>query len=484
MKYFHEFRFDEQHGLLWQRGLRVPLTGKAAAVLAALMAAPEQRLTLNEILRRVWPDTHVTSGNIKVLVREIRQALGDNVHTPRFVRTLPHGYELIPRVSDVPTRLGTHPGAAFVGRQREMHAIETALADAEDGARRFVLVTGNPGVGKTALSEQAMREAARHGFAILHAACHRSSGPPEPLSPILDAIHRALTDLPHLRELIAPHAPALLQHLSDTERARSAQRNQVSLVPRLVREIVAAVEELAKHSPTMFVLDDVQWLDEASVDVVEALARRHHECRLIVLIAGRPSGSPSGQELSHLAAELLATEVGTAIHLTSLAQSDVEEYAMRRFGAEVAQSVGHLLFNASEGHPALLTASANALVRDGAIASSPGGWAVVGGTTDLAITVVNALEQVMERQLGELAPEERRLLASVSALGLEFSARKAARMSDQDPVSVERMLDRLARQGEIIARRDVRGHDGNAYQFTHVMYLEVLNGLAVTHAVT
>jgi predicted ATPase/DNA-binding winged helix-turn-helix (wHTH) protein len=484
MKYFAQFRFDDQHGLLWQSGLRVPLTAKAAAVLASLMAAPEQRLSLNEILRQVWPDTHVTSGNIKVLVREIRQALGDNVHTPRFVRTLPHGYELIPPVSNVPPRLGAHPEAVFVGRQRELYAITNVLADAENGARRTVLITGGPGAGKTALSEQAMRVAARHGFAILQSACLRSSGPPEPLSPILDAIHRALTDLPHLREVIAPHAPALLQHLSDADRARSAQRNQSSLFPRLVREIVAAVEELAKHSPTMFVLDDVQWLDEASVDVVEALARRHYDCRLVVLITSRPfTGSAAVLPLGRLAAELVATDVYTAFPLTPLGQSDIEEYALRRFGAQVAQTVGHLLFSASEGYPALLTASANALVRDGAIASSPGGWLVVGGTTDLAITVVNALEQVMERQLGELAPEERRLLASVSALGLEFSARKAARVSNQDPASVERMLDRLARQGEIIARREVPGRDGDAYQFTHVMYLEVLNGLAVTDAV-
>jgi predicted ATPase len=483
MKYFAEFRFDEQHGLLWHHGVRVPLTGKAAAVLTSLIDAPEQRLTLNEILRQVWPDTHVTSGNIKVLVREIRQALADNVRAPRFVRTLPHGYEFIPRVADASHRLADRASAVFVGRTSQLAAVEQVLAAAHAGARGFVLVTGGPGSGKTAFSERALRIAARQGFTTISASCRRPSGVPEPLSPLLDAIHRLVADLPSVHDLMAVHAPALVQHLSEVG-VQATRRSTLTSLPRIERELVAAVEELAKEAPVMLVLDDVQWLDQASVEVIDALARRQHDARLVVLTTTRPlTGATTTPPLGRLARELELTGASTTLQLEPLSEAEVDEYAGRRFDLQVGQAVGHLLFNASEGQPALLAASANALVRDGVIGSSDDGWAVIGGPTELAITVVNALEEVMERQLADLSREERRLLASVSALGLEFSARKAAAVTNLDAAAVEKILDRLARQGDIIARRQGLGQAGSAYQFTHAMYLEVLTSLASSPAI-
>ena len=483
MKYFAEFRFDDQHGLLWHNGVRVPLTGKAAAVLMSLIDAPEQRLTLNEILRQVWPDTHVTSGNIKVLVREIRQALADNVRAPRFVRTLPHGYEFIPRVSDASHRVADRVAAVFVGRAPQLAAIEAALAAAQAGARGFVLVTGGPGSGKTAVCERALKMAARQGFTTISASCRRPSGTAEPLSPLLDAVHRLVADLPSVHDLMSVHAPALLQHLSEVG-VQATRRSTVTGLPRIVRELVAAVEELAKEAPVMLALDDVQWLDHASVEVIDALARRQHDARLVVLATTRPlTGAITTPPLGRLARELELSGASTTLPLEPLSEAEVQEYASRRFDLKVGQAVGHLLFNASEGQPALLAASANALVRDGVIGSSDEGWTVIGGPTELAITVVNALEQVMERQLADLSRDERRLLISVSSLGLEFSARKAATVTNLDATAVERILERLSRQGDIIARRQGLGQAGSAYQFTHAMYLEVLASLGSSGAI-
>ena len=113
MRYFGGFCFDETHGLLWQEGLRVPLTAKAAGVLACLIEAGERPLTKDEILRTVWQDTHVTPDNVKVLVREIRHALGDDARAARYVRTLSHGaYTFIAPVQKTPPSTGSSTGAA------------------------------------------------------------------------------------------------------------------------------------------------------------------------------------------------------------------------------------------------------------------------------------------------------------------------------------------------------------------------------------
>src|SRR5262245_50851323 len=60
MRYFASFGFDDGCGLLWREGVRVPLTGKASAVLKCLMDADGQPVEKQHILSEVWGDTHVT----------------------------------------------------------------------------------------------------------------------------------------------------------------------------------------------------------------------------------------------------------------------------------------------------------------------------------------------------------------------------------------------------------------------------------------
>jgi predicted transcriptional regulator len=94
--------------------------------------------------------------------------------------------------------------------------------------------------------------------------------------------------------------------------------------------------------------------------------------------------------------------------------------------------------------------------------------------------MVGAIGGFLERQIAQLSRGDRALLTSVSALGLEFSIWKAARITGRDPASVEQILDRLSRSGDVIVRADGR-HTLDAlatYRFTHPMYLEVLNSAA------
>ena len=87
MKYFAPFRFDETERTLWREHDLLPLTRKAADLLACLMNAQGKWVAKNAILSTVWPDTHVHPDNIKVLIHEIRQTLRDDARNPRFIRS-------------------------------------------------------------------------------------------------------------------------------------------------------------------------------------------------------------------------------------------------------------------------------------------------------------------------------------------------------------------------------------------------------------
>src|SRR5215475_10568055 len=115
---FPPFRLDPDNALLWRGSTEIHLTPKAFAVLHCLIERHGQLVTKDVLLERVWPGTVVGDAVLKVCVREIRKALGDEVGAPRFVATVHRrGYRFIAGVTDSeprPVRNGA-PGQSAVG---------------------------------------------------------------------------------------------------------------------------------------------------------------------------------------------------------------------------------------------------------------------------------------------------------------------------------------------------------------------------------
>ena len=102
---FSPFRLDPDNALLWRGSTEIHLTPKAFAVLHCLVERHGQLVTKDVLLERVWPGTVVGDAVLKVCVREIRKALGDEVGAPRFVATVHRrGYRFIADVTDVDPR--------------------------------------------------------------------------------------------------------------------------------------------------------------------------------------------------------------------------------------------------------------------------------------------------------------------------------------------------------------------------------------------
>src|SRR3954471_9292787 len=147
MKYFLSHRFDERDGSLTRNGRALPITRKAADLLHCLIGHAGTMVPHATILATVWPDAHVQPDNVKVLVRELRRALGDEPHTPRYIRSEPgRGYAFVAPLGDVPPiaersrRAGVVP--AHVCRHRELTVMTDALTAAANSDCRVVLLEG------------------------------------------------------------------------------------------------------------------------------------------------------------------------------------------------------------------------------------------------------------------------------------------------------------------------------------------------------
>ena len=142
---FGAFRLDRANRSL-HRGLSViPLRPKAFAILELLVARAGRLVTKEQLLAAVWPDTAVTDTVLKVCVREIREALGDDPDAPRFVETAHRlGYRFVGQTShtNLPARL-----SSLVGRQREIVDIAHTLKRS-----RLLTLVGAGGSGKSRLA--------------------------------------------------------------------------------------------------------------------------------------------------------------------------------------------------------------------------------------------------------------------------------------------------------------------------------------------
>ncbi len=109
---FGPFRLDPVSGHLYRNDAIVPLTPKAFAVLQHLAQQPGRLFSKHELLEAVWPGVFVGDAVLKVIIREIRKALGDDAHAPRFIETAHRrGYRLIPASAELP---GAAPMTATV----------------------------------------------------------------------------------------------------------------------------------------------------------------------------------------------------------------------------------------------------------------------------------------------------------------------------------------------------------------------------------
>jgi len=166
---FLQFRFDPENQCLWRRGdsaedERVLLTPKAYAVLDYLLKHAGRLVTQDELLDAVWARSYVQPEVLKHHVLEIRKALEDDARSPLYVETLPRrGYRFI-----APLVVGPAPPAPsderpveqhLVGRSAALAALREYLGQACRGQRQFVSVTGEPGIGKTALVDEFRRQA-------------------------------------------------------------------------------------------------------------------------------------------------------------------------------------------------------------------------------------------------------------------------------------------------------------------------------------
>src|SRR5262249_37341027 len=144
---------------------RLPLAPKPFHLLLLLLAHRDRALSRVEILEHVWPGVHVSGATLASTLRDLRRVLGDEGRRSRLIRRIRGvGLRFIAPVEELPLPPERDAAAeAFVGREEPLRRLHAALAAAARGQGSALFFSGEPGIGKTRLTEEFAREVRASG---------------------------------------------------------------------------------------------------------------------------------------------------------------------------------------------------------------------------------------------------------------------------------------------------------------------------------
>jgi DNA-binding winged helix-turn-helix (wHTH) protein/tetratricopeptide (TPR) repeat protein len=467
---FGPFRLDPHTESVWRDADEIRLRPKTFAVLKYLAENPRRLVTKEELLRSVWPEVVVGEAGLAVCIGEIRKLLGDDAQSPRFVETIHRrGYRFIGRV-DAPTSRGM-----LTGRDAELGRLGGWLARAQRGERQVVFVTGEPGIGKTALVEAFLAGLARGDCRVTRGQCLDHYGAGEAYLPILDALGR-LARGPGAERILAvlrQHAPTWLTQMPSlvaTDEVTALEPRMGTTRERMLREMADALEALAAERPLVILLEDLHWSDHSTLDLLAAVARRRDPARLLLIGTYRPADViVRGHPVGAVKQELALHGAGQELPLGLLDEADVKRYLATRFGEDVAAWLAAPIRRRTDGLPLFMVAVADELLSQ---------RLRTGGVAGVETAVPQSLRQMIEQQLGRLIPGEQELLEAASVPGMIFSAASLAAALETQVEAVENRCEALARREQFVGAAGIEdwpdGTVATRYRFRHVLYQQVL----------
>jgi DNA-binding winged helix-turn-helix (wHTH) protein/predicted ATPase len=479
---FGPFRFDARTGQLWRDGSELKLTPRAGAVLHLLAERAQELVTKQDLSDRVWGGMAVGDDALTSCIQELRGALGDDARRPRYIETRHRrGYRLMvpaTTVSDKSEAAAPAP-TRLVGRAAELAELAHAFDQACSGRRQVVFVTGEPGIGKSALTD-AFLDGVRGGQTVRTAngQCVDHHGVGEPYLPLIEALTRLARapDGAAVKEALATDAPSWLAQMPSlwtrAERSTLEARGRATR-ERMMRELTHAVETIAAEQPLILKLEDIHWSDASTLDWLVHMARRPEPARLMVVATFRPADAAAAKAgLDRIVTELAVHGWCREIALKPLGLQAIETFLAARLDAAGDAAHAHemapLLLERTGGNPLFMTGIVNELAQRDAAERTLG----------MIRSIPHDVRRFIERQIDELDATDRDLLMAASVAGRSFATAAVAAVLENDAEAVETACARLARQAVFIAAASSiswpDGTRGERYSFRHDLYRELL----------
>lgn len=380
---------------------------------------------------------------------------------------------------------------SFVGREPEMRRLEGFLKQAIEGNGRVIFITGEPGIGKTSLSDEFLRRVRKQqpGLLISRGRCVEQYGTGEAYLPFLDAMGELLQapGRERIAAILRTYAPTWCMELptafaSSGSLEKLQQETIGATKERMMREMGDALGMLSSSSPVVLLFEDLHWADPSSVDLLRHLCQRIGTQRMLIAGTFRPEDlERTGHPLKSYKVEMQAHNLCDEIALGSLSRQHIADYLDATFSPnDFPAELTSLIHEKTEGHPLFATNLLQYLGERGDLAKVNGRWALARPLSEMHLEAPESVRAMISKKIDALSADERRALQYASVEGTEFLSTVGAKLLNIDEIELEELLARVAKTHRLIETLgEEELPDGSLttrYRFAHALYQNFLYG--------
>jgi DNA-binding CsgD family transcriptional regulator/tetratricopeptide (TPR) repeat protein len=339
----------------------------------------------------------------------------------------------------------------LIGRHEELSALSALLDQARGGDASFAIIGGEAGVGKTRLAGELARRAEEAGFRVLTGQCVELGAEGLPLAPLVDAL-RTLTQIMPREELDAVLGPAALRGLAGLlpglAPVHAAGPQEAGLQKSQLLELVlGALNRLSGAGPVLFVIEDLHWADQSTLDLTAFLVRLLRSVPVMLAVTYRSDELHRRHPLRPLVASWERDRALARFELRRFDRDEVSEQLAALLGEAPLSDVVTVVFNRSGGNAYFVEELADVVRADGDPAGLP-----------------SSLRDVLLTRVDALTDDAQRLLRAASVAGLTVPERLLAQVTGLDRAELFAAL-REAVEKHVLAV----DQDGYRYSFRHAL---------------
>lgn len=380
--------------------------------------------------------------------------------------------EPAPATADLPlpTWLVPTRRSPFVGRTGEIGQLEDLWEEAGSARRQIVLVSGEPGMGKTRLATefaQGVHDATGAGVLYGRADEHGTLS----YQPFVEALrHWAInTSAEELQANLGPHAGVLARLVPEiTIRLPEPPEIEEGELARdvLFDAVTATLSQIAASRPTLLVIDDLHWADQGSLLMFRHLARSPHRSMLMVLATHRVT-QPS-ESLTEMVVDLGRERLFERLRLDGLGPTETAALINAIQKGDWRPDLANTIHTETAGNPFLVEALVHHLAEHGEAIEELG--APSSREAIYAGGVPSLVREAVAHRAGELGPDVERVLEVASVVGREFESELLVEVSELPAASVVAALESAVTAGLLI---DVPG-TLDRYAFSHSLFRQTV----------
>ena len=358
-----------------------------------------------------------------------------------------------------------------------MAQLEAACSEALNGLAQMVTLAGEPGIGKTRTALELTTFAESQGAQVLWGRCYEEEGVP-PYWPWVQSIrsHVQRSSAQQLTDEMGPGAAMIAEIVPEVRFKLDSLATPLTIDPELARfrlfdSVATFFRNAARNQPLVLVLDDLQWADHSSLQLLQFLVREMappQSTRLLVVGCYRDLELSRQPFLSETLAQL-SRSAGSGFQRVILRGLDLEDTATfieTSAGFSPAPGLAEALFAHTEGNPFFMTEAIRLLAERGELTANHIG-------TMAGLKLPDGVRDVIGQRLSRLSTKFREVLTTAALIGRGFDLRLLGDLNNN--LTRDQLQDVLEEAASFHLIEVVTGQL-DRYQFTHSLIQETLAG--------